>query len=210
MNTAFIFFIAVIIAIISVLPPGLLNISAAKISLEEGRTRGLLFSAGAALVVILQTYVAAIFARYLNRHPEIIEILRIIALVVFIGITIYFLLLAKTEKKELKEPKIKSKKSSFFYGMLLSVLNVFPVPYQAYMTTTLAGFGWLNFSQKSIISYMSGVGVGSFLTFYMYILFFKKIKHTSLTSKKNMNIIIGSITGIISVITLINIVKDYI
>ena len=44
--------------------------------------------------------------------------------------------------------------------------------------------------------------------FYMYIFFFDKVKEKSFTSQKNMNRIIGSITGIISVVTLISIIKE--
>jgi len=205
-NTTYIFLLGVIVAILSVLPPGLLNMSAAKISLDESRSRGVIFSIGASLVVILQTFIAAIFARYLSKHPDVIDIIRIIALVLFILITIYFIFIAKGEKRK-KEAKLRGKKSSFFYGMLISALNVFPVPYQAYMTTTLSSYGWMDFSQESIYSYMIGVGVGSFIALYLYILFFNKLKGKTLTSQQNMNYIIGAITGVIAIITLINVIK---
>ncbi|GAL79633.1 hypothetical protein JCM19274_3045 [Algibacter lectus] len=42
----------------------------------------------------------------------------------------------------------------------------------------------------------------------MYIFFFDKIKSKTLTSQKNMNRIIGSITGIIAIVTLINIIRE--
>jgi len=180
--------------------------SAAKISLNEGRSRGVIFSLGACLVVLAQTYIASIFSRYLSKNPDVIEILRVIAFILFVGITIYFLFIAKVKDKK-KEIKLKSKKNNFFYGMLLSALNVFPIPYQAYMTITLVSYSLMDFSQKSIITYMSGVTIGSFIAFYGYIVFFNKVKSKTLTSQKNMNMIIGSITGIIAIITLINIIK---
>jgi len=199
-NTTYIFFLGIVIAILSVLPPGLLNISAAKISLDESRSRGVLFSIGASLVVILQTYIAAIFAKYLSQNPETIDTLRLVALIVFALITVYFLFIAKAKEKK-KEAKLKGKRTSFFHGVFLSVLNVFPVPYQAYMTITLSSYGWMNFSKQSVFSYMIGVGIGSFITLYGYILFFDKIKGKSLTSPKNMNYIIGAITFNLFLIT---------
>ena len=206
MNVTCIFFLGVVIAIISVLPPGLLNISAAKIAVNESRSRGILFSVGASIIVLLQTYLATLFARYLSMHQEVIDVLRIIAFVVFVIITIYFLLIAK-EKEKKERAKLKSKKNSFFYGMFLSALNIFPIPYQAYMTITLSSFGWMDFSKKSIFSYMFGVAIGSLLTFYAYILFFEKVKGKTFTSQKKMNYLIGTITGVISVITLVNIIR---
>jgi sulfite exporter TauE/SafE len=53
-----------------------------------------------------------------------------------------------------------------------------------------------------------GAGIGTFIMLYIYMLFFDKIKSKSLTSQKNMNYIIGGITGVVSIVTLFNIVKD--
>lgn len=209
MDITLIFFLGLIFALLGVIPPGLLNMTAAKISLKEGHVRGIVFSIGACVVVFGQTYLAAIFARYLSRHPEVISVLRGVALVIFILITVYFLFIAKSTPKQQIEPKIKSKQSRFFQGMLLSVLNVFPIPYQAYITITLASVGWMAFNKISILSYVIGASTGTFVTLYMYIFFFDKIKSKTFTSQKNMNRIIGGITGVISVLTLINIIRDF-
>ena len=209
MNITFIFFLGLFFAMIGVIPPGLLNMTAAKISLKEGHVRGIVFSAGVCVVVLVQTYLASIFARYLSMHPEVIGILRAVALVIFILITIYFLFVAKSTPKQQIEPKIKSKHSRFFQGVLLSVLNVFPIPYQAYMTITLASFGWMTFEKMSIMAYVVGAATGTFVTLYTYIFFFDRIKGKAFTSQKNMNLIIGGITGLIAIATLINIIQDF-
>jgi threonine/homoserine/homoserine lactone efflux protein len=198
-----------IIAFVGVIPPGLLNMTAAKISLKEGSNRGILFSIGVCVIVCLQTYLAAIFAKYLSNHPEVIEILQRVAFVIFVLITIYYLLLARKQPKPNVEANIRSKHSRFFQGILLSALNVFPIPYQAYMTLTIASFGWLTFETYSIIAYVAGAATGTFVMLYIYIFFFDKIKNEKLTSQKNMNYVIGSITGIIAIFTLINIIKEF-
>ena len=209
MNITLIFFLGVLFALVGVIPPGLLNMTAAKISLKEGHVRGIVFSVGVCVVVLVQTYLAAIFARYLNKHPEAISVLRGVAFVIFILITVYFLFIAKSAPpKQAIDPKVKSKHSRFFQGMLMSAINVFPIPYQAYVTITLASIGWLSFEPINIVSYVTGAGTGTFVTLYMYIFFFDKIKDKPLTSQKNMNLLIGGITGLISVLTLINIIQD--
>jgi threonine/homoserine/homoserine lactone efflux protein len=198
-----------IIAFVGVIPPGLLNMTAAKISLKEGSNRGILFSIGVCVIVCLQTYLAAIFAKYLSNHQEVIEILQRVAFVIFVLITIYYLLLARKQPKPNVEANIRSKHSRFFQGILLSALNVFPIPYQAYMTLTIASFGLLTFETYSIIAYVAGAASGTFVMLYIYIFFFDKIKNEKLTSQKNMNYVIGSITGIIAIFTLINIIKEF-
>ena len=208
MNITFLFLTGLIIALIGVIPPGLLNMTAAKVSLKEGASRGIVFSVGVCVIVCFQTWIAAIFARYLSQHQDVVEILQRVALVIFILITIYFFLLAQKQPKPDVEANIRSKHSRFFQGMLLSALNVFPIPYQAYMTITIASFGWMAFDKISIASYVAGAAMGTFIMLYIYIFFFHKIKDKNFTSQKNMNYIIGSITGIIAIVTLINIIKD--
>lgn len=195
-------------ALIGVIPPGLLNMTAARISLKEGPSRGITFSSGVCLVVFIQTYVAAIFARYLSNRPDIVEILQRVAFVIFVLITIYFLIIARNQKETKVETDVRSKKSRFFHGMFLSALNVFPIPYQAYMTITMASFGWMDFERTSIITYVTGAAMGTFVMLYFYIFFFDKIKDKKFTSQKNMNYSIGAITGLVALITFINILKE--
>ncbi len=182
--------------------------TAAKISLKEGHSRGITFSIGVCIIVILQTYVAVLFARYLSNHQDIVDVLQRVAMVIFFLIAIYFLFIAKATTENQEVPSEKSKRSRFFMGMFLSSINMFPIPYQAYMSITMASFGFMDFEQTSIISYVAGAATGTFVMLYVYIFFFERIKSTALSSNKNMNKIIGSITGIIAVITLINIFRE--
>lgn len=197
-----------VIAFVGVIPPGLLNMAAAKISLKEGYSRGVMFSVGVCITVMIQTFIAVIFARYLSNHPDVINILERVALIIFVLITIYYFVFAKKEIKPDVEEHVKSKHSRLFFGMFLASLNVLPIPYQAYMSLTLAGFGWLTFDKINIASYVAGAASGTFVMLYIYIFFFDKIKDKPFTSQKNMNYIIGSITAIISIVTLINIIRE--
>lgn len=208
MNTTIIFFLGLFIALIGVIPPGLLNMTAAKISLKEGYSRGIVFSIGVCITVLAQTYIAVIFARHLSNHPDIVEILQRVAFVIFVLITVYYLVIASKQKEKKTTPDFKSKKSRFFHGIFLSALNVFPIPYQAYMTITLASFNLMNFKQISVFTYITGAAMGTFVMLYVYIFFFHKIKNTKITSQKGMNYCIGIITGIVALVTLINILKQ--
>lgn len=168
-----------------------------------------MFSTGVCITVFIQTYLAVIFARFLSTRPDVIEILQKVAFVLFVLISIYFLVIARRqEPADVSDEEIKSKRGRLFHGVILASLNLFPIPYQAYMTITLASFGWLNFERTSIISYVTGAVMGTFVMLYVYIFFFDKIKNNPLTSQKNMNYVIGGITGLVALITFINILKD--
>lgn len=208
MSLTITFFIGLIVTLIGVIPPGLLNMTAAKISLKDGHSRGIVFSIGVSLTVIAQTYIAVLFARYLSNHSDIVDILQRVALVIFVLISVYYLFIAKEKPQSSEDINNRSKRNRFFFGMFLSSLNMFPIPYQAYMSITLSSFGLMDFEKTNIISYVAGAAMGTFVMLYIYIFFFDKIKSQKLTSHKNMNLSIGIITAVIALITLINVIKE--
>ncbi|AUC82605.1 LysE family transporter [Lacinutrix sp. Bg11-31] len=202
------FGIALIVALVGVIPPGLLNMTAAKVSIKEGHTRGLVFSVGVCVIVILQTLIALIFARYLSNHSNVVDIMQRVAFVLFVLITVYFLVVAKKTDKPNVESNVRSKKSRFFQGVLLSALNVFPIPYQAYMAINFVSFNWIKLDPLGITTYVAGAATGTFVMLYIYVFFFEKINSKKIKSQKGMNYTIGIITGVISIITLVNIIKE--
>ena len=82
-------------AFIASLPPGLLNLNAAKTSVEKGKANGVIFGLGVAIAVMMQTYLAVRIAKYISRHQHIIELLLQLALLVFFVLAIYFFLKSK-------------------------------------------------------------------------------------------------------------------
>ncbi|AVI50894.1 lysine transporter LysE [Pukyongia salina] len=202
------FLIGFLAAFVGVIPPGLLNMSAAKISMKEGRKKGLMFSIGVCVTVMLQTYVALIFARFLDKHPEYVDMLQKVALGIFICITIYFFFIAKDTRRPLPEDMNRSKTNRYFAGMLLAVLNLLPLPYWVYISITFAGFGWFTFEQPGIWAAVLASGMGTFAMLVVYVQFFRR-KEEPKKRKWNMNYIIGFITAVISVITFIKILNDF-
>ncbi|HMI07455.1 MAG TPA: LysE family transporter [Flavobacterium sp.] len=194
---------------LGITPPGLINMTAAKVSLNEGRARALVFAAGASLVVLFQTLVAVLFARYIDKNPEIVIMLRECGLAIFAALTLYFFLTAKRIKPQKKEIKLHSKKSRFFMGILLSALNFFPIPFYVFVSITLASYNYFSFEKSYIYTFVFGSGIGAFFAFYCYIAFFKKLESRTQFILNNMNYIIGSVTGLISILTLVNILEYY-
>ena len=197
-----------IAAVIGVLPPGLINMTAAKVDFTDGRKRAMVFVSGALIVIFIQTYISVIFAQYINNHQEIVVLLREIGLVIFTILSVYFLFFAKKPKLKSKDSlQLKSKRSRFFMGMLISAINFFPIPYYVFVSVTLASYNVFTFDTVSIYSLVTGVVLGSFSVFYLYVVFFNKMRDKTDYFLKNMNKIIGIITGIVALFTLYNVVK---
>lgn len=203
-------FFGFLTALVGVAPPGIINMTAARISLQDGKTRAMMFTLGASIIVFVQTLVAIVFAQYIDGHKEVVILLREIGFGIFAILTIYFIFIAKAPKVKLKdELRIKSKKSRFFLGMLISAINFFPIPYYVFASITLASYGYFTFDTFSGISFVMGVVLGSFAVFYAYIAYFQKIESKAVYLLKNMNVIMGTITGLVSLLTLYNILRYY-
>ncbi|HSD08213.1 LysE family transporter [Flavobacterium sp.] len=203
------FFLGFIVAAIGITPPGLINMTAAKVSLKDGRSEALFFAVGATIIVFFQTLLAIFFANFINSHPEIVNRLREVGLFIFIGLTIYFFWKAKKPKLPKGEIKIRSKANRFFLGMLLSTLNLFPIPYYVFVSISLSAYGYFSFLETFIYIFVTGVVTGSFLVFYLYIVYFKKREAKSSFLMNNGNYIIGTITGLVSLVTLFKLIKEF-
>ena len=201
------FAIGFLAALVGVIPPGLLNMSAAKISMKHGSKSAMLFSAGVGVTVCIQTYIALLFARYLDRHPEVVDLLQKVAVGIFLCITIYFFFIAKDSRREVPSHVKYSKTNRFFYGMLLAVLNLLPLPYWVYISITFSAFGWFSFGQPELWSAVIASGLGTITMLGLYVLFFRQ-KEDKPSINVNMNYIIGLITAVITVITVVKIFNN--
>ena len=201
------FIIGFTAALIGVIPPGLLNMTAAKISMKQGRKIALLFSVGVCVTVCLQTFLALIFARYLDKHPEVVDSLQKVALGIFLCLTVYFFFIAKDTRREAPKEMEHSKTNRFFYGIFLAAINLLPLPYWVYISITFASFGWFSFDQMSLWAAVIASGLGTFAMLFMYIQFFRNQKEKRIIHF-NMNYVIGIITAIIYAITFFKIFQD--
>lgn len=199
------------ISFVATLLPGLLNMTAAKVSLKEGRKNAMVFAAGAATIVFIQAYIAVVFAKLINRSPEIIDSLEEVGLFIFSALTIFFFFFSKNKKKKKKEDKellkVRSKTGNYFLGAMLSALNFFPIPYYVFVSISLSSAQIFEFTNLYIFLFVLGAAAGGYAVFYLYIVFFKKFEHKTEFFMRNVNYFIGSITGIISIITLIKLLK---
>jgi len=202
--------LGIVISAAGIMLPGLINMTAAKIAIKEGRRRAVVFSLGATTIVFFQTYIAVSFAKFINSRPDVISLLQETGLVIFSLLTIFFLFIAKKKKPKAEKDIIKQKSfiGNYFLGALLSALNFFPIPYYVFVSVSLGANGYFSFTPLFVFLFVMGVVLGSFGVFYLYIVFFKKIHHRADFFMRNINYLLGSVTGLISIITLIKILRN--
>lgn len=189
-------------AFFGVLPPGMLNMTVAKISTQIGKSHAIKFALGASLVVFFQSFTGVYFARYLKTHPGIDGQLRIFGTIVFMILTLYFIYAGIKSTKKQTEIKVRRGRLYFLQGTSLSALNVFPVPYYAFVGLTLVSKTSNNTILSSVLYFSIAAASGSFLVFYLYIILFRKLEDKLQFVTKNINFFIAFITGIVALVSL--------
>ena len=211
MSVLFAFAFAILFSFVGVLPPGIVNMTVANYSVKKSLKRTKKFINGALLVVFVQSILAFYFATFLESHPQVMNNLKLVGSVVFILLTIFFLGKGIQNfigsKEEIKKKSTKSKMKPFLHGVFISGLNVFPIPYYAFVSLFLSAFIEDFFTNLVGLAFIVGVTLGTFIVFLGYAYLFRKIKHKAAFFTRNINFIIAIITGLIAVFTIYNLNK---
>lgn len=196
-------FLGLIIAVVGIIAPGMLNMTIAKLSIQENKKEALKFALGAVLIVFVQSFLGTFFAKFLDQNPVFSEGLKKIGTFIFIGLTIAFLLMGLRAKKQKKiDVTLKKTKNTFLYGITLSAFNMFAIPYYAFTTLTLASKNLFVYNQITIPLFALGAAFGTYFVFYLYASFFKKIEHKLTFIVNNINFLIAILTGIVAITSL--------
>ncbi|MFB0903982.1 MAG: LysE family transporter [Nonlabens sp.] len=196
----------IIIGFVGVIPPGLLNLTAAKISVKQSQKAAMVFALGAAIVVIGQVYIGVFFSKLLNDSPDNLLLLEQFAVIAFIGLSIFFFIRAALDSGTPQVKKIdKSAVKLFAQGIILSVLNIFPIPFYIGFSSFLAGRGLFEFTYPMAHLFILGASVGTFMMLLAYIKYVKKFGFDSNTFARKINYILGGLTLLIAIFTIFRI-----
>ena len=191
------------ISTIGIIIPGMLNMTIAKISVKENQQQALNFAFGAVVVVFFQAFLGTYFAKFLDAHPFFSEGLKKIGTFIFIGLTIAFVILGfKAKSKKRKKVTIETKKNRFLYGVVMSSLNMFAIPWYAFTSLMMASKDWFVYDLLSIVLFSLSAASGTYFVFYLYALYFKKIEHKLSFIVQNINFFIAFLTGLVAISSL--------
>jgi threonine/homoserine/homoserine lactone efflux protein len=202
MNFLLDFLVGFLVAIAGFIAPGMLNVLAAKISITENKKEAVLFIFGTITIVFMQVFTGVYFAKFLDSHPNISEGLKKFGTVIFVLLTIAFLYKGFQVKKPKVEVEIKSKRNRYVYGLIMASFNMFAIPFFAISSLTLASKDLFEFSLISIILFSTGAVLGTFVIFYSYAVFFKKIEHKVDGLINNIFFILAGFTGIVAIMSI--------
>lgn len=195
-------------AVIASAPPGLLNVNAAKVSVEKGKKNGVVFGLGIAVMVMFQAYLAVRIAKFLSRNPEVISWLMKAAVIIFALLAIFFFLKASKKQQNQIVTHSGTSKSSFTKGMFLAALNLLQIPFYSGLNTFFHAKKMMNFEVLDEILFILGAGLGTFLVMYSYVFYFNKMEAKTNRFSKNSNYILSALMIVLLVITLIRLYHE--
>ncbi len=195
-------------AFLASLPPGLLNMNAAKTSVEKGKPDGIIFSIAVAVAVMLQAYLAVRIAKFISNNPHVVEVLMEIALLVFAVLAIFFFFKGKKNKHKKVLVKESKKRGSFAKGFFLASINLLAIPYYCGLNTVFHKQGFMNYKVVDEIIFILAAGIGTFLVMYIYAFYFDKREHKTKNFSKNSNYILSALMVLLFCITLIRIISQ--
>jgi len=187
-------------AFIGLLAPSMLNMTAARTSIEKGRKAGITFAAGAASVVFIQGFIAVTFAKYLVAHPEVITKLKTAAVFVLFGLAIFFFMQAR---KKFKAEGKQKKGNNYLTGFGMSSLNMLAIPFYLAMATLAESKEWMTIEQPFSIIFVVGAVLGAFSLFSIYASFAEIIAKKAQFIAKNINYILSGLFVLLALFTLI-------
>jgi threonine/homoserine/homoserine lactone efflux protein len=199
------FFATFSAAFMATVPPGLLNMNAAKVSVEKGKANGIIFSIGVSTMIMLQATIAVYISKFLDNNPDVIAVLLKIATVVFAFFAIYFFWAAQRNK--IPNPKLVkvSKKNSYFKGMGLAAANLLTIPYYSGLNIMWNASGWIQFQVRDILIFILAAGLGTFSVLYIYTVYFNRLESKTNRFSRNSNYILSGLMVVLLVITLFRI-----
>lgn len=208
METTKLFLVTFFASLAGVIPPGLVNMTVARTCLERGKKNGILVATGASVVVLFQAFIAILLAKYIFFNPFVKNILLRTGAVIFFFMAIYFFAKAKQNKTKIKEYK-HDETRSFFKGVMISALNVLPIPYFCAIAAGMSVSGKMEYDALRITAFTIAAGTGTFVTLYFYVISFLKIEKKTASITKYSNYFMGILMLILVIITLARIIYTW-
>ena len=184
-------------------PPGLLNMNAAKTSVDKGKLNGIIFSLGVSSMILIQATIAVYISKFLFKNPEVIDWLLKFALLVFTFFSVYFFLAARRNKTKSQKKIQVSKRNSFYKGFLLAAVNLLTIPYYSGLNAMWNASGWIKFEATDILTFVLAAGFGTFSVLYLYVFYFNKLETKTNRFSKNSNYILSALMLVLFIITIL-------
>jgi len=190
------------VAALGSITPSYLNLTVVKYSLKSGKKSALYLIGGFATVLFFQANIGAYLSNVLMKNSEYITLIQQIGTGILALLSINFFRIHFVSPKQVKKESI-DKKNAYFHGVGLSLLNTFAIPFYFTSISLLIGLDYFEYSAINALYFSIGSTAGSFSLYALYATVASNIEHKLATIANKMDLILGILTGFVSIANLI-------
>jgi threonine/homoserine/homoserine lactone efflux protein len=185
------FFSALLISFLGQLPFGNMNLTATQLAVQEGYKNAWKYSIGIVLIEVIYLRLALTAMDWVVENQLIFTIMSWLTVVVFLGLGILSLIMAKRQTKEKKGLLLNNKLDRFVLGVSVSAINPAQIPFWFIWTTQLINTGILKTTFLDFNLFTAGAAVGSVAGLALYIYGGKWVIAKMKASNRQLNIFMG-------------------
>ncbi|MEO6978619.1 MAG: lysine transporter LysE [Mucilaginibacter sp.] len=176
------FFIGLIANALGYIPPGNINLTLVKITINRGFRQAMKFIIAFSSVEFFFTWFIMHAAKWLATQ------VRLDMIIDWIMLALFTLLGTITWINRNKPPKTNySERASVRYGIILGIVNPVQIPFWMITGTYLITHQWVADGQIALIIFSVGAAAGAFLALFMYAKFAQYIQSKFALSTKLIN-----------------------
>lgn len=187
------FLIGLIASFLGTLPFGPINLSVVDATLRKSLQAALWLAFAAALVEILQSFVALHCSMWISDIVQSSRWVKLGTFILFVGLGLFFF-----RKKSIEKADSASKKGgNFLRGLIIALLNPQAIPFWLFVLTYLETAQMIHLDTRQqvpyILLFLLGVAMGKFLALLCFGLMSNVIKNRTKFLNQWMNKILGII-----------------
>ena len=186
------------------MPPAPGNLITIQLSITKGIRAALLFAFGEVIFEFIFGYISWEIASFIADKNKYNLHLSAIAIPVFLIMAFYFLFNKKSEKQatQLKNTK------SFYYGLLIGLLNPLAIPFWVYTISLFFSNGQIEKESPYYWYFLAGIPIGSFALLALYALLGEKIQSIMKFRIELLNRIIAILFFLMALLQTIQLLKS--
>ena len=187
------------------IPPGLLNMNAARIRVANGSGPALRFIAGVATVIAVEAWAAAAFSKFVYENPEVQRNFLWLGIGVFSLLTWYFF-----NRSQKSVQALKDQRNFFLRGAIMGALNVLNIPFYAVMHAVLRNASLVRLAPSETLVFATAAMSGTAAVLFGYSYGSSKVNFDELNFQRRANRLIGFVMFALAVISLIRLIWSYV
>ncbi|MCU0431793.1 MAG: LysE family translocator [Cytophagaceae bacterium] len=161
------FFLTLGISFIGTIPPGIVNLTTIRLSVERNIQASLVFSLGYTVMEMVYGYLAIWIVYSFSSYIQQIEfVIQLVSVPILLGFGLGLVLAKKAETDAAGAANVSSMEN-FKYGLRLGLFNPMALPYWVVFCTVNSA-KLQEFNVSMLLAFEFGLGIGAFLLLAIY------------------------------------------